>query len=81
MTFYYVYIIQSLACPDKYYSGHTENLNDRLKYHNLGRCKYTSKYIPWKIKTAIAFTNRGKALKFERYLKSQSGRAFAKKRL
>ncbi len=34
-----------------------------------------------KIKTAIAFTDKQKALDFERYLKTSSGRAFAKKRL
>ncbi|NOZ69359.1 MAG: GIY-YIG nuclease family protein, partial [Deferribacteres bacterium] len=41
----------------------------------------TSKYKPWHIKTSIAFTDRKKALDFESYLKSASGRAFAKKRL
>jgi hypothetical protein len=39
------------------------------------------KYTPWRIKTAMAFTDRKKALDFEAYLKSASGRAFAKKRL
>jgi hypothetical protein len=29
----------------------------------------------------IAFTDQDRAVKFERYLKTQSGRAFAKKRL
>ncbi|RLC11429.1 MAG: GIY-YIG nuclease family protein, partial [Deltaproteobacteria bacterium] len=38
-------------------------------------------FRPWRIKTAIAFTDRAKALDFEKYLKSPSGRAFAKKRL
>jgi hypothetical protein len=37
--------------------------------------------MPWKIKTAIAFKDNDKAIEFEKYLKSQSGRAFAKKRL
>jgi hypothetical protein len=32
-------------------------------------------------KTAIAFTDREKALDFEKYLKTSSGRAFVKKRL
>jgi predicted GIY-YIG superfamily endonuclease len=81
MTFYYVYIIQSVKYPDKHYTGFTENLNSRLKVHNDGKCKYTSKYMPWRIKTAIAFTNREKAIEFEQYLKSKSGRAFTKKRL
>jgi hypothetical protein len=34
---------------------------------------------PWRIKTAIVFDNRQKALDFQPYLKSPSGRAFAKK--
>ena len=79
--FFYVYILQSLNCPDKYYTGYTKNLDSRLKEHNNGKCAHTSKYAPWKIKTAIAFTGNDKAIAFEKYLKSQSGRAFAKKRL
>ena len=79
MTFYYGYILQSINYPDKYYMGFTENLDCRLKEHNRGKCKYASKYMPWKIKTAIAY--REKAIKFEQYLKSKSGHAFAKKRL
>jgi putative endonuclease len=79
--FYYVYILQSANYPDKYYTGYTKNLDSRLKEHNGGKCMHTSKYMPWKIKTAIAFTDNDKAIEFEKYLKSQSGRAFAKKRL
>jgi hypothetical protein len=33
------------------------------------------------VKTAFAFDNRQKAVNFEEYLKTPSGRAFAKKRL
>lgn len=81
MVFYYVYILQSVKHPDNYYTGFTENLKSRLNYHNHGKCKHTSKYMPWGIKTAVAFTNRKKAIEFEQYLKSRSGRMFAKKRL
>jgi len=81
MKYYYVYILQSQSDPKHFYSGFTENLEERLKYHNQGSCPHTAKYRPWKIKTAIAFTDRQKALDFERYLKTASGRAFAKKRL
>jgi predicted GIY-YIG superfamily endonuclease len=81
MTFYYVYILQSVKYPDKYHTGFAENLDSRFKDHNNGKCQHTLKYMPWRIKTAIAFTNRKKAVEFEHYLKSQSGRAFAKKRL
>ncbi len=79
--FYYVYILQSEFDPNRFYTGYTEELQTRLIIHNQGKCKHTSKYIPWQIKTAIAFTNKQKALAFEKYLKSSSGRAFTKKRL
>ena len=77
--FYYVYILQSINNPDKYYVGYTTNVKDRLIKHNEGGDKYTSKYKPWKIKNAISFNEKEKALAFEKYLKSHSGRAFTKK--
>ena len=80
-AFYYVYILQSKVNTDRFYIGFTENIENRLKAHNSGKDPHTSKYKPWRIKTAIAFTYRQKALDFERYLKTKSGRAFAKKRL
>jgi len=80
IKYYYVYILKS-ANSDHYYTGFTENLDSRLKHHNSGGDPHTSKYRPWQIKTALAFTDRAKALDFERYLKTQSGRAFARKRL
>ena len=81
MKFYYVYILESQNSPRHYYIGFTENLENRLKSHNNGQVAYTSKHRPWRIKTSVAFTDREKALQFEKYLKSPSGRAFAKKSL
>ena len=80
-AFYYVYILQSKINTDRFYIGFTENIENRLKDHNSGKNPQTSKNKPWRIKTAIAFTDRQKAQDFERYLKTKSGRAFAKKRL
>jgi len=81
MDFCYVYILQSIGFSEHFYVGLTDNLRDRLKRHNAGELIHTSKFRPWRIKTAIAFTDRERAAAFERYLKSSSGRAFAKKRL
>lgn len=81
MKFSYVYILQSESDLKHYYTGFTEDLNARLKAHNSGQVSHTSKYKPWRMKTAIAFIDRKKALDFETYLKSPSGRAFAKKHL
>ena len=65
-TFYYVYILQSTVAPGRFYTGFTENLETRLKDHNSGKDLHTAKYKPWRIKTTIAFSDRNKALEFER---------------
>ena len=80
-AFHYVYILQSKIDDNRFYIGFTENIENRLKDDNSGKDPHTSKYKPWRIKTAVAFSDRNQALEFERYLKSPSGRAFAKKRL
>ena len=77
----YVYILQSESHPDRFYTGFSEDLNARLLAHNNGCCDYTRPFRPWRIKTAVMFTDLDQARAFERYLKSPSGRAFAKKRL
>jgi putative endonuclease len=80
MKFYYVYILQSEIDEKRFYTGFTEDLDSRLKSHNSGKSYHTSKYRPWRVKTAIVFDDQQKALDFEKYLKSPSGHAFAKKR-
>ena len=61
------------------YVGITINLENRLNEHNSGECVHTNKYKPWKVMTYICFDNKEKAVAFERYLKSGSGRVFAKR--
>jgi predicted GIY-YIG superfamily endonuclease len=77
--FHYVYILVSLSHPGRQYTGFTTDLEARLRAHNEGKCPHTSKFITWRIETAIAFASRQKAMTFERYLKTHSGRAFAAK--
>ena len=77
----YVYLIRSESHPKQSYIGITSDLKTRLAVHNSGGSIHTSKYMPWKIVTYLGFTDVSKALDFERYLKTSSGRAFAKKRL
>ena len=81
MKFTYVSILQSERHPDRYYTGLTDDLAERLRHHNAGCCDYTRPHRPWRVKTAVAFTDRERARAFELYLKSPSGRAFARKRL
>ncbi len=74
-----VYILQSLKDPERYYVGRTMNLEARLKQHNSADSGHTVKFRPWQVVVAIHFEDAGKAEAFELYLKSGSGRAFAKK--
>ncbi len=77
---YYVYILLSLKDPAKYYIGLTTNLRKRIEEHNRGNSTYSKSYMPWKLETFIAFSNKSLAEKFEKYLKIGSGFAFLKKR-
>jgi predicted GIY-YIG superfamily endonuclease len=63
------------------YVGYTKDLKNRLQEHNSGECVHTAKYKPWKLCTYLYFDNQEKALAFENYLKSGSGRSFAKRHL
>lgn len=75
------YILQSTLNPERFYTGITDNMEARLEAHNSGQVPHTSKYKPWRVKTYITFADEVQAFAFEKYLKSGSGRAFAKKRL
>jgi len=77
--FFYVYILVSESSPARHYVGLTDDLKDRRRRHNAGEVAHTGKYRPWKVQVAIAFNDRAKAAQFEIYLKSHSGRSFAKR--
>jgi putative endonuclease len=65
---------------EHFYVGVTDDLPARLTRHNAGEVPHTSKYRPWRVRTYVVFTDENLGFAFERYLKSGSGRAFAKKR-
>lgn len=77
---HYVYPIKSIKYPVQIYFGYTTDLKARLNKHNEGGSLHTAKYKPWKLVMFLAFSNKTKAMEFEKYLKSHSGRAFSKKR-
>ncbi len=78
--YYYVYIIRSVKYSDKFYVGYTKNFKKRLYTHNTGVSVHTKCDRPWELIACTAFKSMDCAKQFELYLKSQSGRAFAKKR-
>jgi predicted GIY-YIG superfamily endonuclease len=75
----FVYILQSDSDPSRHYVGRTANVDERLAWHNSGPCGHTVANRPWSILVSVEFGTEGEAARFERYLKSGSGRAFAKR--
>jgi predicted GIY-YIG superfamily endonuclease len=74
----YVYILESEQ-GGRFYVGVTANPKERLARHNAREVSHTSKFAPWTLKNYFAFADEPKAHAFEKYLKSGSGRAFAKR--
>jgi predicted GIY-YIG superfamily endonuclease len=70
-----------LSDPDETYVGFTGDLKKRFAAHNAGKSVHTKKFRPWHLEAYVAFANESTAREFERYLKSASGKAFARKRL
>ena len=79
LKMYYTYILQSINFPEHFYIGYTQDLEQRLKQHNLGNSIHTNKFRPWKLRGCIAFDTEDKAKKFEQFLKTGNGRLFQKK--
>jgi predicted GIY-YIG superfamily endonuclease len=78
---HYVYILRSLIDGDRHYVGITEDLRDRLARHNAGEVSSTAPHAPWVVKSYVALDDKERAFALEQYLKSGSGRAFAKRHL
>ncbi|MBE7541091.1 MAG: GIY-YIG nuclease family protein [Solibacteraceae bacterium] len=78
---FYVYLLRSQSFPGERYTGMTGDLVARLGEHNRGGVRHTSKFVPWVVEAYFAFRGREQAARFERYLKSGSGRAFANRHL
>jgi putative endonuclease len=78
---WYVYIIRSTSSPGQSYVGATADLKQRIADHNAGKSTHTAKFMPWDLIWYSAFADKFRALAFEKYLKSHSGKAFANKRL
>jgi predicted GIY-YIG superfamily endonuclease len=77
----FVYILKSAVQPGRYYTGLTSDIVSRLAAHNEGRCTHTASGRPWQVDVVVEFSDEHRAVAFERYLKSGSGCAFAKRHL
>ena len=75
----FVYVMKNTTDKAHFYVSLTSDVHARLADHNAGRCPHTVARRPWQIHVTIEFTDEQRAIRFERYLKSGSGRAFAKR--
>ena len=76
---YYVYFLE--LSNHTTYTGYTNNLKQRLQYHNSGFVPSTKPYLPAKLKSYIAVESEAVAINLEKYFKSGSGKALSQKRL
>jgi len=72
---YYTYILISEK-TQKLYIGQTNNLDARVRRHNIGKNFSTKNRGPWKLIFSQEFENRNEAMKFEKYLKSLKNREY-----
>jgi predicted GIY-YIG superfamily endonuclease len=75
----FVYVLESLNERGRHYTGLSSDPAGRLDWHNGGLSPHTSKWRPWQLLVSIEFVDATLAIRFEKYLKSGSGRAFAKR--
>ena len=75
----FVYVLKNDDNHPHFYVGLTTDVKARLDDHNAGRCPHTASRRMWQLHVVIEFSEEKRAIRFERYLKSGSGRAFAKR--
>jgi putative endonuclease len=62
-----MWIVYILKCSDgDFYTGCTENLEDRLKRHTSGHVPATKLRLPVRLVTYIVFSDKYKAFEFEK---------------
>ena len=69
---FFTYILYSRA-KDKYYVGHTNDLQRRIYEHNL---KHNLGTDDWELKFQEPFEARGEAMIFEQHIKSKKRRSY-----
>ncbi len=70
---FYVYILYSTYL-DRYYIGHTQNIEDRLRRHNGSGSKSTKKANDWNLVYKEKFCSRAAAMRRELEIKRSKSR-------
>lgn len=77
---HYVYILKSQK-DCSLYVGMTSHLKKRLIEHKIGNSKFTKGHLAYNLTFYCVFPDKLIAARFEKYLKTASGKAFLHKRL
>ena len=75
---FYTYILQSIK-SGRYYIGHAEDIQERLKRHNAGKVTATKNKGPWVIVCFEMHETKALANSRELYIKSMKSRVFIEK--
>ena len=72
---FYVYILRSTR-TQRFYIGHTEELQKRIAEHNQGRVPSTKNRGPWELIYTEQFPSRSAASRREREIKAMKSHAW-----
>jgi putative endonuclease len=75
MEKYFIYILYSKAI-DRFYIGHTIDLEERLFRHRNSGSKSTKNARDWELVYVESCASRSAAMQRERYIKDQKSRRF-----
>ena len=77
---YYLYILQS-ETTGRFYIGQTQDVPERLSYHNANYSKSMKNRAPWRLVYTEQYKTRGEAIFRERQVKSWKDRRMIEKLL
>ena len=75
----YVYLFESVHDRAQHYVGQTDDLRSRLQVHHSGGSIHTRRFKPWNLVRHVGFADAGRAVAFESYLKTGSGKTFLRR--
>ena len=75
MNSFFTYIIQSEK-SNRFYIGHTNNIDERLKRHNAGSVVATRNKGPWTLVYSKSFLSKLEASQWELVIKKKKSRTY-----
>ena len=72
---YYTYILYSRSLK-RFYNGHSDDVDSRLKRHNACRVRSTKKGIPWNLLTQFESLTKAEAASLELRIKKRGAKRY-----